>query len=348
MHAHALGRQIAHRVIERGDIGRDDLAIVGERQVEIDHVAQHREIGAVELQDEAGRDDRLVFLPHDIGERENVVLGALVVVVLQVARDLPGRWRGHENVLGLGALGRCFGDIDIRLRGGPILPVHRAIAGRAVLERRGEVLEDFRKFGEFRLAGAHRRRALTFVTGQPLEHMHGIIGAALFAVIDDVDAAFDLLAHHLCHGLAHRGLQFGAPRAGLLLFGEQQFDHLGCARQAAGVRREDAVGHFKSPYPFVPAKAGTQTRFEKPANSAPGFPLSRERTERERHALSKTRASLRSRARHSAGPRNNGRPACATPGNRRIRGSPWCGFRAFPTARTGDSAAAFHASAGAS
>ena len=171
---------------------------------------------------------------------------------------------------------RRLRDVDIRLRGGPILPVDRAVAGRAVLERRGEMLEDFRKLGEFRLAGAHRRRALAFVAGQPLEHMHGVIGAALFAVIDDVDAAFDLLAHDLRHGLAHRGLQFGAPRAGLLLFGEQQFDHLGGARQAAGVGREDAVGHFKSPYPFVPAKAGTQRKIEKPANLAPGFPLSRE------------------------------------------------------------------------
>ena len=64
-----------------------------------------------------------------------------------------------------------------------------------MLERRGEVLEDLGQLGEFRLAGAHRRRALAFEAGQPLEHVHGVVGAALLAVIDDVDAAFDLLAH---------------------------------------------------------------------------------------------------------------------------------------------------------
>ena len=53
----------------------------------------------------------------------------------------------------------------------------------------------------------------TFVTGEPAHHVHGVIGAALFAVIDDIDAAFDLLAHDLRDRLAHRGLQFGAAQA---------------------------------------------------------------------------------------------------------------------------------------
>ena len=46
--------------------------------------------------------------------------------------------------------------------------------------------------------------------------MHGVVGAALFAVIDDVEAAFDLFANDLRDGLSHRGLQFGAARAGFV------------------------------------------------------------------------------------------------------------------------------------
>ena len=132
---------------------------------------------------------------HHVGEREDVVLVALVIIVLQVARDLPGRGRGHEDVLALGAGDRLLGDVDIGLRRRPVLPADRAVAGRAVLERRGEVLEDLGELGEFRFAGAHRRRAFALVAGQTLEHMHGVVGAALLAVIDDVDAAFDLLLH---------------------------------------------------------------------------------------------------------------------------------------------------------
>ncbi len=136
----------------------------------------------------------------------------------------------------------ALASVDVGLRRRPILPADRAVAGRAVLERRGEVLEDLGELGKFRLAGAERRRALAFVAGQPLEHVHGVIGAALFAVIDDVEAAFDLAAHDAGDRLAHRRLQFGAARTRLLLLGQQLFDHLGGARQAAGVGGEDAVG----------------------------------------------------------------------------------------------------------
>ena len=71
--------------------------------------------------------------------------------------------------------------------------------------------------------------------------MHGVVGAALFAVIDDVDTAFDLLAGDVLDGFAHRRIQLGLVPAVLLLLGEQEFDDLGGARQAAGVGGENAV-----------------------------------------------------------------------------------------------------------
>ena len=102
--------------------------------------------------------------------------------------------------------------------------------------------EQLREFGKFRIAGAERRRALAVKSGEPVEHVHGIVGAALFAVVDDVDAAFDLLLHHMRDRLADRGVELGLARAAILLFGEQELDHLGGARQAAGMRRENPVG----------------------------------------------------------------------------------------------------------
>ena len=41
-------------------------------------------------------------------------------------------------------------------------------------------------------------------------HVHGVVGAALLAVVDDVDAGGDLLLHHVGDGGAHRGIERGA------------------------------------------------------------------------------------------------------------------------------------------
>ena len=104
--------------------------------------------------------------------------------------------------------------------------------------------------------------------------MHGVVGAALFAVIDDVDAALDLLRDDVGDRAMHGGLQFGFARAGFFFFGEQEFDHLGGARQAAGVGGEDTVGQLEhpglarsSPYPGPASPA----RVRAPAGINAGF-----------------------------------------------------------------------------
>jgi len=104
-----------------------------------------------------------------------------------------------------------------------------------------ESREQLRQLGKVGVAGAHRRRALALVAIEPVEHVHGVIGAALLAVIDDVDAAFDLLLHNMRHRFAHHGREFGFALAGCFLLGQQFFDHLGSARQAAGVGGEKAL-----------------------------------------------------------------------------------------------------------
>ena len=72
--------------------------------------------------------------------------------------------------------------------------------------------EDSGKTAAMRLVGE---------SGEPIEHMHRVIGAALLAVIDDIDAAFDLPAHHMRDCLAHGGVQLALMRAWFRLLGEQ-------------------------------------------------------------------------------------------------------------------------------
>src|SRR5215467_3081562 len=69
MYAHSLRWKIAYRVIERGDVGCDDLAILSERKVEIDHMPKHREIGTIQLKNKTGVDDCPIFATHDVGKR---------------------------------------------------------------------------------------------------------------------------------------------------------------------------------------------------------------------------------------------------------------------------------------
>jgi hypothetical protein len=68
------------------------------------------------------------------------------------------------------------------------------------------MLEQLRKFRKFRIASTERRRALARKSGEPVEHVHGIVGATLFTVIDDVDAAFDLFLNHMRDRLADGGV----------------------------------------------------------------------------------------------------------------------------------------------
>ena len=204
-------------MVERLDVERDDLAVVGDADAGIERVG-HREIRAIELQDEAGLDDGAILAAHHVGQREQILLDGLVVRVLEIARDLAGRRRGHEIFLDTGLGHRRLGAGDVGFDRGKVLPRHRAGAGRAMLERRGELAEQLRELGELRLAGAARRVGLALEAVEAIDDMDGVVGAALLAVVDDVDAGGLLLRDHVGDGLADGGIERGgsaslSPRA---------------------------------------------------------------------------------------------------------------------------------------
>src|SRR5262249_29525296 len=148
VHAHALGRNVSDRVVERLDVGGDHLAEFLEAQMGEHHVAAERQVRTVELQHEAGVLDGAVLARHHVGERVEVGFIAWVVLVLEVARDLSRRGRGEEDVSRSGAGGRLLRQRDVGLERGKVLPRDRARAGRPMLERRGEIGEHRRELGE--------------------------------------------------------------------------------------------------------------------------------------------------------------------------------------------------------
>ena len=228
-------------MVQRLHIGGDDLAVFAQAQVRVDHVVRDREIGAVELQHEAGIDDGAVLARHDVGEREQVFLFGLVVAVLEIARDLAGGGRGEEVFFGLGTRGGALGLRDVGYDGGKIPPRDRAGAGWAVLKRRGELLEDQRQFGKLGLAGAERRCARPLEARQAILDVNGVVQPALFAVVDNVEASLDLFLDHAGDGLRDGVGERGLPGAGRLPLREHQFHYVRRARQAAGVGGENAL-----------------------------------------------------------------------------------------------------------
>jgi len=72
MIAGALLREASERVIEHLDAHHRPLAVVLRRLRRHHDLVGKREVGIVDLQDQTGIDDRLVFLMQRIGDRERV------------------------------------------------------------------------------------------------------------------------------------------------------------------------------------------------------------------------------------------------------------------------------------
>ena len=197
------GGRLRERPVDRPDHPLDEPQEIAERPVLIGDVALEREVRAVELQQEARRNDRLVLDLERVGERCEIGLLAVVVGILHRRRDDAGRGRGHEGLektafrliergAEIGTLGADRARIEIahlahrhrRLevadRGTPFLlllhPSHELgvahdIAPRVPLP-----------------ASAEAAHPALQVKKKPL--------ALLLAIVADVDPRGDLLRHH--------------------------------------------------------------------------------------------------------------------------------------------------------
>ncbi len=97
MHPDLSGRNVHERPVERLDVQFHPIAKTGEVEVLELRVAPHRQVGAVHLQRHAGGGDRLVLVPHRLGNREHVVLVGPVILVAEEERGHSGRRRRQER-----------------------------------------------------------------------------------------------------------------------------------------------------------------------------------------------------------------------------------------------------------
>ena len=238
MEADAILRQAAQRVVQRLDLGHGELAVVLGRRLGIDLVEVLGDRRIVDLQHQAGVDDRLVFLAHGVGAGEDELVVALVVLVAD-ARAARRPDRGHEafadaaggkrrlEVGDVGGDGLVAGVADRPDAERPVVGARPGRdAGLGIAVGRGEALA-VAPVGEARQHGVARRRALGrhvvetetlhLEVGQPRERVAppGAVvdlvahRLAVLAVARHRDAGGDLAAHDVGHRL--RKLASGRP-----------------------------------------------------------------------------------------------------------------------------------------
>ena len=195
VHAQLFRRDVCDRVIERLDVQLRALAEFRQAQVRVLDVTSHAEVGAVDLQHEAGFGDGFVFVTHRIGDRVDVGLEILVVVVAKEQRHHAGRGGAHEATRGLHILERSLEIVGIGLRRLLVPHADRRVAGGRLAARAARIAEH--AFFQAREVGkilVHERIARAAESVEPVLDVGGVARLRQLAVIDQVDAGIGLLA----------------------------------------------------------------------------------------------------------------------------------------------------------
>src|SRR5690606_13502539 len=239
MHSQPFGRDVAERVVERGDVHADALAKLLGREVRELHVPTHREVGAVDLQGDAGLGDRLVLVAQPLGECEDILFVAGVVLVGKEQRGHPGRSRAHEGLvparqaleaLGVLARGVHVDDLDRRSARRRLAACTAGVAEYPRLGA-GELLE----VGKLVLPG------LAAEARQPVLDVGRVAGLRHLAIADDADPGPFLALDHVSRRTLDRLVECALVDRLAALAGEHQREQVVGARQAPRVGGTEAA-----------------------------------------------------------------------------------------------------------
>ena len=230
----------------------DALAELRKIEVGVLDVPAHAEVGAVDLQHQAGLRDGLVFVAHRLGDGVKIGLVVLVVVVAKNSDTTPGEAALRNppaDVTPASAALRL--STSVRAACGSRTLIGALQAGRLAARAAGiaeHALRQAREFGEVLVdegvAGAAEAVQAVLDVG-------GVARLRQFAVVDEIDAGLGLLADHLGHRRAHACGQRRAIDRHAFLLGVHHPDQIVGPRQAAGVGAQksvDAALHPGSPH----------------------------------------------------------------------------------------------------
>ena len=86
-----IARHALERMVQRGNVHLDALPELRDVEVPVHHVPAHRQVGAVDLQDQARVGHGPVLVAHGVSDGEQVLLEVAVVVVVEEQADDAGR-----------------------------------------------------------------------------------------------------------------------------------------------------------------------------------------------------------------------------------------------------------------
>src|ERR1700730_7862872 len=248
MQPNPVARNIFECRVDRRDDAFDKAEEIAERTVLVGEMALEREVWAIELQQEAAADDRLVFPFERCAECREIGFLAVVIFVLHRSGDDPGRGCGQERFdkmraglvecrLEIGAFGLDRGRperADLADRFGRPHVADRLSDGQLLLHR----------LLEYRVTqgiGAGPALPRTAKATHPVADVKKEALALLLAIVADVGARIDLLRddspqRRLAQSFELARIDGFAPRPAHKEPGE-----LRRARQAAGMGRQDPV-----------------------------------------------------------------------------------------------------------
>ena len=242
--AHAVGRNVSQRVVERLDAKAGELAIVRDAHVRV-NLPGVGEVRVVDLQDVSGLTiaSYSTFIASAMAFEVRLV--ARIVLVAQPVLDRAGGYRRQER-LGRLDTGQPRPEVrDVRLHGAlPDVgqrPDTDGLAARQI-SAAGEVLGEFGGVAtvDLREHALARSEHPFFDATQPLARIGGEVALGLLAVVDDVEPGGGLLPHHAGHRVAHLHRQrIGVVRRAFVFGGQQDAQGVRPG-QAAGVGRQDA------------------------------------------------------------------------------------------------------------
>src|SRR6267143_556157 len=194
VHSQPIRRDVRSSVVERLDVQPRVLAEFFQGQARVLDVPAHREVRAVDLQNDAGLRHRLVLVAHRIRDGEKVGLLARVVVVPEEEPDHAGGGRAHERLLGPYFGRGRFQVVDVVPRALSVAHADRRVAPRRFPARATRVAEhalgEVRKFDEVLVYEGVARAAEAV---EAVLDVGSIAGLRHLAVAEDVDARSGLL-----------------------------------------------------------------------------------------------------------------------------------------------------------
>ena len=241
MHAHAVGGDVAKRVVQDFNMDLGAANELGFAAFRIHHVAAQAEVGGVDLQDQASGDDGLVFVAHPFRHILHVAVQIAVEGAGLEQRDDTGRGAVHEAM-------RVTGSIHCRPHHRQVQPHRRHVlhrdgtgaAGAAVAGRAAGLRQPFQKARKVSQIGRRAARAVALKPCQAVLDVGGVGDLRRFAIGGDVDARVALAAQHVdCLGPHHRII--GRLVQLLAAFaGEEQVGDALAAREGTDMGGEDA------------------------------------------------------------------------------------------------------------